>query len=153
SATGTVSAKTIARASSNLVSTVNPKAVSVAIAFAYTDLTDLATVGSRASITSTSGNVNILANGTTSTSPHASTISPIDGSAGVGAAVALEFANVQSVANGTIKAAGTFADPANTQVFSPQNGSDGFIPGVIGNNEIYLPDHGYHTGDLVTYTP
>jgi hypothetical protein len=153
SATGSVSSKTVARASSNLTGAVNPKSVSIAVAFAYTDLTDLATVGSNATITSTAGNVNVLANATTSTVPDASTISPIDGSAGDGVAVALEFANVQAHVDGTVKAAGTFADPSNTQIFSPQNGVDGFIPGVVGNNEIYLPDHGYTTGELVTYTP
>jgi len=153
SATGSVSSKTVARASNNLTSTVNPTSVSLAVAFAYTDLTDLATVGSNATITSTAGNVNVLANGTTSTVPDASTISPIDGAAGVGAAVALEFANVQAHIDGTVTAAGTFGDPATTQIFSPQNGSDNFIPGVIGNNEIYLPNHGLTTGELVTYTP
>jgi hypothetical protein len=154
SATGSVSSKTVARASSNLVSaSVNPQAVSLAIAFAYTDLTDLASVGANATITSTAGNVNVIANGTTSTVPDASTISPIDGAAGVGASVALEFANVQAHIDGTVTALGTTGDPATTKIFSPNLGVDNFIPGVIGNNEIYLPDHGLSNGELVTYTP
>src|SRR5260370_768907 len=62
-------------------------------------------------------------------------------------------ANVQAHIDGTVTAAGTFADPSNTQVFSPQTGVNGFIPGVVGNNEIYLPTHGFTPGELVSYTP
>src|SRR5258708_2256119 len=60
SATGSVSSKTVARASNNLTSTVNPQSVSLAMDFAYTDPTDLASVGSNASITLLPGNVKVL---------------------------------------------------------------------------------------------
>ncbi|MBH5399906.1 LEPR-XLL domain-containing protein, partial [Bradyrhizobium sp. CNPSo 4010] len=148
SATGAVSEKTTARASSNLdTRTINPKASSVAIALSHTDLTALATVGSGVTITSTGGNVNVLANGTTKTSPDASTLSPVDGRAGVGVALAFEFANVKARADGTITAAGTLVDTSTgTQVFGASNVD-------IASDTIYIKDHGFSTGQFVTYTP
>ncbi|MCB1491700.1 MAG: LEPR-XLL domain-containing protein, partial [Rhodobiaceae bacterium] len=147
-ASGSVSEKTTARASSNLNSaTVNPKASSVAIALAHTDLTAHATVGSGVDIVSTGGNVNVLADGKTKTNPDASTLSPVDGKAGVGVALAFEFADIKASADGTITAAGTLIDTTtNDHTF---DGTD-VDPTT---DQIHLDGHGYSTGDLVKYTP
>ena len=59
SAKGATTSKTVARASSNLISTVNPTSSSVAIAISHTDLTAIASVGNDVTITA-AGNVNVL---------------------------------------------------------------------------------------------
>ncbi|WP_312030526.1 LEPR-XLL domain-containing protein [Methylosinus sp. H3A] len=148
SAKGSTSTKTVSRASSNLDSTVNPNASSIAIAIAHTDLTALATVGLDASITSRAGNVNVIANGATKTTPDASTISPIDGRAGVGVALAFEFATVKAQLDGTIKAEGTAASESEeTKTFDPVGGVD------PATDIITLPNHGFANGQAVVYTP
>ncbi|WP_158271824.1 LEPR-XLL domain-containing protein, partial [Methylosinus sporium] len=147
-AKGSTATKTVARASSNIVGTVDPNASSIAIAIAHTDLTALATVGVDAAITSHSGNVNVIANGATKTTPDASTISAIDGRAGVGVALAFEFGTVKASLDGTIKAAGTAASESeDTKTFDPVGGVD------PSTDIITLPKHGFANGQAVVYTP
>lgn len=147
-ADGAVSGKTTATAKSNTDKlTGNPKGVSAAIAIAHTDLSTHATVGSGVSITSTGGNVNVLAKGSVKTTPDASTVSPIDGKAGVASAVGVSFADVKANVDGTIIATGSFIDSTtNDQTF----GGDAVD---VSGNTLHIPDHGYTTGDQVKYTP
>src|SRR5262249_58475639 len=107
-AKGKASTKVVARATSNTLkfADVNPKNTAIAVAIADTELTVHTTVGHGVSITSTAGNVNILADATTSTKPDASTLSPVDGRAGVGAALAFENADVKAYLDGDIRATG-----------------------------------------------
>src|SRR5262249_49323789 len=105
-AKGKVSAKTTARASSNLIGNerfpalsvlgagnVNPNNVAIAVAIADSEITVLTNVGNQVSITSTAGNVNILSDATNGAKTDASTFSPIDGLAGVGVALNFEKSN------------------------------------------------------------
>src|SRR5262249_8876275 len=103
--------------------------------------------GSGVTITSTAGNVNITASGTTSTKPDASTYSPVDGRAGVSVGLAWEAADVEATANGHITAAGTTGvDTSTSQTFKPSSID-------TTTNDITIPNHGFTTGELVVYQP
>ncbi|WP_295849521.1 hypothetical protein, partial [Tardiphaga sp.] len=148
SAKGAATSKTVARASSNLLTdSVDPTSSSVALAISHTDLTVIASVGNDVTITA-GGNVNVLATGTSKTTPDASTISPIDGRAGVGVALAFEFGTVKATLNGHITAAGNAtAGSDDTKTFNPTGDVD------IANNILTVPFHGFTNGEAVVYTP
>ena len=97
SATGTISASTSATAQANVQGTANNDASSVAIAIANVNLTDQATVGNQAVVTSTGGSVNVLATGSTTVKPSANTTEFTAGLAGVTAALSIDTAKVNAV--------------------------------------------------------
>lgn len=156
SAKGATSSKTVARASSNLITdTVDPKSSSIAIAISHTDLKATATVGVDATITA-AGNVNVLATGTSKTTPDASTVSPIDGRAGVGVALAFDFGTVTASLDGHVTAGGNAtAGGDETKTFNPAP-SDRFILAGdvdVDNDTLNMPGHGFTNGQPVVYTP
>ena len=162
SAKGAVTSKTVARASSNLLTTsVDPTSSSVAIAISHTDLNVVASVGTGV-IINAGGNVNVLASGTTKTTPDASTMSPIDGRAGVGVALAFEFGTVKASLDGQITARGNVtAGSDDAKTFDPNVtgrtilGMPGILPGDVDvtGDTLTIPNHGFAQGQAVVYTP
>ena len=123
-ATGSVSAKSTARTSNLLSSTINPSASAFALAFGATSLDDVADIQQNTTITA-NGNVNVSAKGTISNSPSASTAAFVDGLTGVSLAVPLDFnfktggANTANAyINGKITALGN-SSSAQGPTFSP----------------------------------
>src|SRR5262249_4437195 len=74
--------------------------------------------------------------------------SPIDGRAGVGAALNFENANVKAYLNGTAKAAGTVSSGGdNVDVFDPSSAIN------VDTDTFTIHDHGFANGQLVQYNP
>jgi len=147
SAKGDTTAKTTARATSNLFGQVNEDGTSIALAISNNDLTAHATVGREAAITATSGNVNIVADGKMSTVASASTVGFVDGKAGIGVGLDFEFADIQATVDGQITAGGSVTGGSGDGTFNPLDA------GVIdlNANTIKLAGHGFKTGQLLTY--
>jgi WD40 repeat protein len=147
-ATGETSTRTVARASSNLLTpTVDPNATSLAVAIAHTELDVLARVGAAATIVARNGNVNVNATGKTKQTADASTVGFVDGRAGVGVGLSFDFSSVVAELDGDITAKGTPAGGDGPKF----NGSSGSVVDLAANT-IYVPDHGLTNGQLITYT-
>ena len=137
---------------------INPNAVTVALAGAYTNLTVLATVASGASITSMGGNINVDATGKQTTKPDARTYSPVDGAGGVAVGLDWEVANVEASVSGTLKtesSQGTVGvDNSDASTFSNSNLiNDQEISSNAPLDTINVSDSGFSTGELVVYQP
>jgi len=157
-ANGTTTDNVQAYADSNVFTDVNPNAVTVALAGAYTNLTVLSTVASGASITSFGGNINVDATGKQTTKPDARTYSPVDGAGGVAVGLDWEVANVEAAVSGTLtteSSQGTVGvDNSDASTFS---NSDLIKDQEISNNApvdtIGISGSGLSTGELVVYQP
>ncbi len=119
------------------------KNVSLALAYADTNLKTQAILGSSASITSTGGNVNIAANGSAESAASSSTISYIQGLAGVNLSLNLDNSDIDTRIDGAITAAGGLGSGKGTF-----DGADKIDEAA---NTIAIKDHGFLTGEQVVY--
>ncbi|HUU83030.1 MAG TPA: hypothetical protein VM243_05950, partial [Phycisphaerae bacterium] len=122
---------------------VSSKNVSVAFAFAKTDLDSTATVAEGATIVSREGNVNVDAKGAVTNNPTAWTAQYGDGAGGIGVALGFDDSDVTAQVDGTVKAKGV-AGPT----FDPQ--ASGIVS--VSADTIKIDGHGYSSGDQVVYS-
>ena len=120
---------------------VSSKHVSLAFAFASTNLTSTTTVAEGAMIVSREGNVNIDAKGTVTNNPAAWTAQYGDGTGGIAVALGFDHSTVTTQVDGTVQARGVAAP-----VFDPQALVN------VDADTIALQDHGYSTGDRAVYS-
>ena len=118
----------------------------IVIAVADVHLTVRTKVGQDAVISSTAGNVDVLADGASTGRVYAHHAHVIGGRLGVVVTAALHFSEVKAIVDGTISAAGAPPEGQRKQ-FDPTD--DGLADDI--EDAILLPDHGYSTGDRVVY--
>ncbi len=116
--------------------------VSVAFAYAATDLDSTATLAEGASIESRVGNANIQAKGQVTNNPAAWTAQYGDGTGGIAVALGFDDSDVETQVDGTVKAAGQIVGSLDPQQ-----------PGVVDltADTIRIENHGFSTGDQVVY--
>ncbi|MCA1951845.1 MAG: LEPR-XLL domain-containing protein, partial [Hyphomicrobiales bacterium] len=150
-ASGEATARTVARASANLVSftgqPADPNAVTIAIALAHSDLTATTRVMREATIWAKNGNVNAVAAGVTKATADGSTVGFIDGRGGLGAVLGLDISEVRAFLDGTISAGATVSGSGTTK---PIDDIDRDLD--LAKDTIRIADHGFRNGQLVTYT-
>ncbi len=119
------------------------KNVSLAVAYADTNLKTQAVLGSGASITSTGGNVNVAAKGTAESAANSSTISYIQGLAGVNLSLNLDNSDIDTRIDGAITAAGG--------VGSGKGSFDADSKVDAAADTIEMKGHDFVTGEQVVY--
>jgi hypothetical protein len=149
SADGSLSAKTIARATdneTNAAQTVDTTAVSAAIAFAYSTLTSTASLSANSAVTSTAGSVNIQAEGSNKVQTDASTYGPVDATAGTSIGIGYSAGTITTEIDGTIKAAGNNAPAAGA--FNA--GTNSVVN--LDSNSFDIPGNTVTTGEPLVYS-